>query len=107
VNKKDLVDLLKQSHSEKLPEWSVILNKWGIPEGFPADLPVYNCDTKEGRELCFNDPAWRMAVAAIDEILGEAGTSKAWWTIQLGKTESEWEDWYAKRDQFTISIMQK
>jgi len=97
VSREELFNVLKKNHFNQLPEWSVVLNKWGIPEGFPIDLPVYDCDTKSGRELCFNDPVWRMAVDSVGEIVGDAGMSKAWWTIELGRTEKEWEYWWKNR----------
>lgn len=31
---------------------------------------------------------------AIQEIIGEANTSRCWWKFNLGRTEDEWREWY-------------
>ena len=33
-------------------------------------------------------------LAAVEKIIGTAGTSKAWWRIQLHRPEEEWRKWY-------------
>lgn len=36
---------------------------------------------------------------AIKEIIGDANTSKAWWTFNLKRTEEEWRAWYYRPQQ--------
>lgn len=34
---------------------------------------------------------------AIEDIIGPANVSRYWWTLALGRPESEWFTWYAGR----------
>ena len=43
------------------------------------------------------EPTYRLAWDAVCLALGEVGMSRAWWLVELGKTEGEWRAWLAAR----------
>lgn len=88
-NKEDLIALFKQNYLDRLPEWYCKLNCFKIPDDFPISLTLYENDKD-----AFLDPLWRLAFDVVSEILGDKSTSKAWWTIQLERTEEEWQTWW-------------
>jgi len=90
--KEELVKTLLTHHVEKLPEWYCIISTWGIPEGFPSPMNVH-----DNIHVAFEDPLNRLAADAVREALGPEGCSKAWWLVELKRTEAEWYDWYHTR----------
>ncbi len=92
MSQKELARLLKKGHADKLDQWYCDLNCFRTPQGFPLELP----DITANREK-IEDPAHRLAWDAVCLALGEVGMSRAWWLVELGKTEGEWRAWWAAR----------
>jgi len=89
VTVKKLAAILKRDHSESLGQWYCDLNCYRNPKGFPFDLG--EIDRDRGGNFKF-----RKAFDAVCLALGEEGQSYAWWLIELGRTESEWREWWHK-----------
>lgn len=56
------------------------------PPGFD-DLPEFGVPECKQKYI-------RPKMAALERILGTAGTSKAWWLYYLNETEENWSKWY-------------
>ena len=59
------------------------------PEGF-YDLPCFS----NGAGVLTREKYIRRPRKQIKEYLGEAKTSMYWWKFALGRSESEWREWY-------------
>lgn len=59
------------------------------PEGF-YDLPCFS----NGAGVLTREKYTRRPKKQIKEYLGEAKTSMYWWKFALGRSESEWREWY-------------
>lgn len=92
MNAKELAKLLQQDHAEKLDRWYCDLNCFRTPQGFPLDLPEIS-----GHREKMKDPHYRLAWDAVCLALDDAGKSRAWWLVELGKTDAEWRTWWAAR----------
>ena len=92
MQKLSLAIKLKLDHADKLPQWYCDLNCFRMPEGFPLDLP-----SMADNRAKMKDPAYQLAWGAVCLALSEAGMSRAWWLIELGKTETEWKTWWDAR----------
>ena len=93
MQKKELIEALLRDHADSLPKWYCDLNCFRIPEGFPIALN----DHEDDREK-MKDPAHMLAFHAVSEALGKDGTSRAWWMVELGRTEAEWRTWWESRN---------
>jgi hypothetical protein len=85
------IEYLKTLDIETVGRWYCDLNTWkcpsNCPEQFTAGLtPVLN-------SLPSIHP-FRVWTKAVIKLLGEKGTSRAWWLYQLGNTEAEWKEWW-------------
>jgi hypothetical protein len=92
MNPKELARLLQKGHADKLDQWYCDLNCFRTPQGFPLELP----EITDYREK-MKEPTYRLAWDAVCLALGEVGMSRAWWLVELGKTEGEWRAWLAAR----------
>lgn len=92
MDKNELAILLQQHHADMLDQWYCDLNCFRTPKGFPLELPEI-ADREESRK----NPTRRTAWDAVCIALGEEGMSRAWWLVELGKTEAEWRTWRAAR----------
>ena len=88
----ELMETLQREHAEELPRWYCDLNCFRVPQGFPLALPEIEDNRKK-----MEHPDYRLAWNAVTCALGEEGVSRAWWLVELGKTEGEWRTWWAAR----------
>lgn len=76
-------------------EWDDIIGP--KPESFDS-LPDYIVSKRRPRRVSKHLPSKSDYVAppikAIRSIIGEANCSRCWWLFVLGRTESEWFQWY-------------
>lgn len=94
MQKKELIDVLLREHVDKLPKWYCDLNCFRLPEGFP--IALVECGGNDQETM--KNPAHKLAFEAVAEALGDEGTSRAWWLVELGRTEDAWRTWYAARE---------
>lgn len=59
------------------------------PEGF-YDLPRFS----NGAGVLTREKYIRRPKKQIEEYLGKTKTSMYWWKFELGRSESEWREWY-------------
>lgn len=74
---------------EKLGRAYCKLNTWEWDD-FVGPKPIGFDDMTWKKKQQYIDPI----IASIEEIIGEAGTNRAWWLYQLNKTEEDWVRWY-------------
>ena len=80
------------------------LNCWGWdeilgpkPEGFD-EMPDTDDGYANGKRTVYPTKADYItpAMKGIEDIIGEANTSRCWWVFELGRTEEEWFRWYTR-----------
>lgn len=82
-------------------QWDELLGD--KPEGFddlPETVPFRRFFPK--RENCKMNIVLPL-MNKIERIIGDAGTSRAWWKYELGRSEEEWREWYEKRIKNPLS----
>lgn len=90
---KTVAELVAEAPQETRERWYVQMNCWGCPADFPVPLPDFT-----GREHDqFDDHEWRAAFSAVSNSLTTEQMSRAWWLLELGKTEEEWRAWWNNR----------
>lgn len=93
VNTEELNAAVKAAPKETRERWWVQMNCWECPADFPVPLPDF---TDREREQ-FDDPVWSSAWRAVNAAVSREDASRAWWTLNLGKTEQEWREWWGSR----------
>lgn len=88
----ELANVLSKKHKDKLGMWYCDLNCYRNPIGFPVALPELADDREKHK-----NPDFRLAWDAITSLLSEEDMSKAWWTIELCRTEKEWRTWWCEK----------
>lgn len=79
-------------------------NMWEWDELFGPPPPDFEFLPQWGETPCKHQyllPKMRY----IERVIGDAGTSKAWWVNYLGTTEEEWRKWYfgIRTEEYSIA----
>lgn len=86
----NFVDKVSAAPLETRQRWWVDLNCWRTPEDFPFQLPDITGRENERADNLVWTAAWR----AVNASISREEASRAWWTIELGKSEEEWRHWW-------------
>lgn len=97
--RRELSLILIKDYKDKLGYFYCALNCFEQPEGFPVKINIHDNHRKQREDqhnkACFD---------AVCDCLSEKDQSKAWWIIQLKRTEQEWLDWWNNKRQGMLLI---
>jgi hypothetical protein len=100
VTHADIQTMLAGYDAETLARWYVDLNQFLWPDDCPVPKPQgydeapRHCRSADVMDrYTLNGPLWRV----IMQMSTAEDRSRAWWRLSLGRTETEWQEWWDNR----------